>query len=89
MAQVVKNLPARQKTQVLSVGQEDPLEEGMASHSSIPAGGNPVDRGAHRVAKSRTQMKRHSTHTLGNQGWAELSIYRCLYLFVSLTFSVY
>ena len=32
---VVKNLPAVQETQVWSLGQEDPLEEGMATHSSI------------------------------------------------------
>jgi len=34
---VVKNLPAMQETQVRSLGQEDPLEEGMATHSSILA----------------------------------------------------
>ena len=34
---VVKNLPAMQETQLRSLGQEDPLEEGMASHSSILA----------------------------------------------------
>ena len=33
----VKNLPAMQETQVLSLGQEDPLEEEMATHSSILA----------------------------------------------------
>ena len=33
MPQMVKNLPAMQETQVLSPGQEDPLEEGMATHS--------------------------------------------------------
>ena len=40
MAQQVKNPPAMQKmeeTQILSLGQEDPLEEGMATHSSILA----------------------------------------------------
>ena len=37
MAQTVKNLPAMQETQVLSLGQEDTLEEGMAAHSSILA----------------------------------------------------
>ena len=37
MAQTVKNLPAMQETQVLSLGQEDPLEKGMATHSSILA----------------------------------------------------
>ena len=35
MAQWVKNLPAMQETQVHSPGWEDPLEEGMATHSSI------------------------------------------------------
>ena len=35
VAQVVKNLPARQETWVRSLGWEDPLEEGMATHSSI------------------------------------------------------
>ena len=34
---MVKNLPALQKTQVQSVGREDPLEKNMASHSSILA----------------------------------------------------
>ena len=40
MAQQIENLPAMQETQeaqVQSLGQEDPLEEGMATHSSILA----------------------------------------------------
>ena len=37
MAQIVKNLPAMQGTQVRSLGQEDPLEKEMAIHSSILA----------------------------------------------------
>ena len=37
VAQVVKNLPAMQETQVQSLGQEDPLEKGMVTHSSILA----------------------------------------------------
>ena len=37
MAQTVKNLPAIQETQVHSLGQEDPLEKGMATHSTILA----------------------------------------------------
>ena len=37
MAQTVKNLHAMQETWVRSLGQEDPLEESMASHSSILA----------------------------------------------------
>ena len=35
---MVKNLPSVQKTQVRSLGQEDPLEKEMAAHSSILAG---------------------------------------------------
>ena len=35
LAQMVKNLPAMQETQVRSLGWEDPLEKGMATHSSI------------------------------------------------------
>ena len=37
VAQMVKNLPAMQETQVGSLGREDPLEEEMATHSSILA----------------------------------------------------
>ena len=37
MAQTVKNLPAMQETPVRSLGREDPLEKGMATHSSILA----------------------------------------------------
>ena len=37
MAQAVKNLPARQETWVQSLGWEDSLEKGMATHSSILA----------------------------------------------------
>ena len=45
----VKNLPARRETQVLSLGWEDTLEKGTATHSSILAcrvPKNPMDRGA-------------------------------------------
>ena len=46
-----------QKTRVQPLGQEDPLEKEMATHSGILAQGNPIDRGArwdtvHGVAKS-------------------------------------
>ena len=37
MAQLVKNLPAMQETWVQSLGWEDPLKKGKASHSSIRA----------------------------------------------------
>ena len=37
MAQMVKNPPVMQETWILSLGQEDPLEKGMSTHSSILA----------------------------------------------------
>ena len=37
VAQTVKNLPAMKKTWVRSLGQEDPLEKGIATHSSVLA----------------------------------------------------
>ena len=46
MAQTVKNLPAIQETQVRSLGQEDPVEKEIATHTSILAKENPLDRGA-------------------------------------------
>ena len=57
VAQMVKKLPAMRETQVQSLGWEDVLEEGMATHSSILAWRIPMDRGAwqatvHGVAKS-------------------------------------
>ena len=61
MAQWVKNPPVMQETQetqVQGLGWEDPLEEGMATHSSILAGESPGQRSlwvtVHRVAKSWT-----------------------------------
>ena len=46
VAQLVKNLPAVLETWVRSLGWEDPLEEGMATHSSILAWRTPLDRSA-------------------------------------------
>ena len=48
---MVKNLPAMQETQVQFLGQEDVLEKGMATHSSILGKlENSMDRGAWRSA---------------------------------------
>ena len=66
---VVKNSAAVQKTWVQSLGWEDPLEEGMASHSQYCRLENPMDRGAwwatvHGVAKSWTWLKQLSMPAL-------------------------
>ena len=59
MVQMVKNPPAMQETWARSLGWEDPLEEGMGTHSSVLAQKIPVDTGAwqatvHGVPKSWT-----------------------------------
>ena len=61
VAQTEKNLPAVPETQVQCLGWEDPLEEGMATHSSIFAWMIPMDRRpwyatVHGVAKSQTRL---------------------------------
>ena len=59
---MVKNLLAVQETQLRSLGQEDPLEKGMATYSSILAWRIPMDRGTWwatvpGVAKSHTRLR--------------------------------
>ena len=56
---MVKNLPAVWDTWVPSLGWQDPLEEGMATHSSILAWRIPMDRGAWRATVMGTQRVRH------------------------------
>ena len=61
VAQRVKRLPAMQETWVRSLGQEDPLEKAMATHSStlawkIPRTENPGRLTVHGIAKSRTRQ---------------------------------
>ena len=56
---MVKNLPAMWKTRVQSLGQEDPLKKGMATHSSILAWKTPwteetrgqLSMGSHRIGQ--------------------------------------
>ena len=61
VAQMVKNLPAMWETWVNPWVGKIPLEEGMATHSSVLAWGISMDRGAwwtrvHGVAKSQTRL---------------------------------
>ena len=61
VVQMVNKLPAMGETWVQSLGWEDTLEEGMATHSSILAWRIPMDRGTwwaavHGVAKSQTRL---------------------------------
>ena len=74
VSQTIKNLPAMWKTQVPSLGWEDPLEEGMAIHLSILAWRIHMNSGAwratiHGVTKNRT----HNTH---------MCVYMCVCVFI-------
>ena len=67
VAQTVKNPPAMWETWVRSLVWEDPLEEGMGTHSSILAWRILMDRGAwqaiiHGVTKSQTQLSNKAQH---------------------------
>ena len=66
MAQMGKNLPAMQETQIQSLGWEDPRKEGVGHFSSILVWKLPTDRGtgglqSMGVTKSQTQLSKHST----------------------------
>ena len=58
MAQTVKNLPAMQETRVRFLGQEDPLEEGLATHSSILAWRTPGTEEAGGLQSTGSQKRR-------------------------------
>ena len=67
MGQTVKNPPAMQDTWVRSLGWEDPLEKGMATHSSILAWRIPMDRGArwaavHEITKNQIRLSGEAQH---------------------------
>ena len=61
VTQMVKNLPTMQETWVRSLGQEDPLETGMATHSSILAWRIPWTGAPDRL------------QSMGSQNWTRLS----------------
>ena len=68
---MVKNPPAMRETWVQSLGREDPLEEDVATHSSILTWRIPTDRGSwwamvHRVAESDTTER---FNTMCNTQW--------------------
>ena len=59
MAQMVKNLPAMQETQVQSLGWEDPLVEEMATHSNILAWRIPLAEEPGGLQSMGSQRVRH------------------------------
>ena len=66
---MVKNQPAKQEMQVISLGQDNTLEEEMATCSSNSFLKNPMDRGAsraivHVIAKSQTPLHSATEHAV-------------------------
>ena len=72
MAQLVKNLPAMWETWVRSLGWEDPLEKGKATHSSILAWRTPWTV-VHGVAKSQTRLSDFHFH-FAPQGFGQTNL---------------
>ena len=60
VAQMVKNLPEMQETQVQSLGQEDPLEKGMVIHSSVLAWRIPWTEETSRLQSIGSHRIRHN-----------------------------
>ena len=73
---MVKNLPALQETQIPYLGQEDPLEEGIATHSRILAWRIPVDRGTWwAIVLGVTLLKGlEQSHMLSHQQCVSISV---------------
>ena len=85
VAQLVTNLPAMPETWVWFLGWEDPLEKGMATHSSILAWRIPMDRGVwwatvQGVTMSRTQLSDEAHHIQ----YSIMYIYRSFFIRLSV-----
>ena len=78
VAQIVKNLPAVQKTWVQSLGQEDPLEKGMANHPSVLAWEIPWTEDPRGLQAMGSQKVGHDrpTNTLTFQVLSRLIMFR-------------
>ena len=88
LAQMIKNLTAVWETRVWSLGQDHPLEKGMATHSSVLE--NPMDRVAlwaivHGAAKRQTRWTT-LTHSLNSSTVLFLSVHN-LYTFYCIAFN--
>ena len=89
VAQLVKNLPVMQENWVWSLGWEDPLKKGMATHSSILAWRIPMDCIIHMVTKSQTQLSNFrfpfhfhsSASVLGVLQFSSVQLLSCVRLF--------
>ena len=63
VVQTIKSLPAMWETQIQSLGQEDSLEKEVATHSSVLAWKNPMDRGVSWAVVHRVTRIQHDLMT--------------------------
>ena len=70
----IKNLPAMQETWVRSLGQEDPLEKGMATHSSTLAWRIPWTEEPGGLQSMGSQRFGHDSVTFPHTPWGEVII---------------
>ena len=84
VAQLVKNLPAMQETRVWSLDQEDPLEKGMAAHSSVLAWRIPWTEEVGGLQSMGSQTARYDWVVDTVRSHTASFIYACVYLCVCL-----
>ena len=75
VAQMVKNLPAMQEIRIQSLGQKDPLEKGMATHSSVLAWKIPRTEKTGGLQSVESQRVRHNWATEHGGEWKESFLY--------------
>ena len=81
MAQTIMNMPAAQQTWVQSLGQEDPLEKGMATHSSIIAWRIPWTEepgGLQSIGSQRVRQDKATNRLIVQTRWKEVPRYTFL-----------
>ena len=81
MAQTIMNMPAVQQTWVQSLGQEDPLEKGMATHSSIIAWRIPWTEepgGLQSIGSQRVRQDKATNRLMVQTRWKEVPRYTVL-----------
>ena len=81
MAQTIMNMPAVQQTWVQSLGQEDPLEKGMATHSSIIAWRIPWTEepgGLQSIGLQRVRQDKATNRLMVQTRWKEVPRYTVL-----------
>ena len=79
VAQMIQNSPTMRETWIQSLGWEDPLEEGMATHSSIRARDFPWTKEPGRLQSTESQRVRHDWATKHRTQHIHMCVYVHMY----------